>query len=80
MIWPFVPLEWLARISGGSTPKRNKAAYWDGDIPWLTPSDLPGPGATIVNVRDTSHYVGGNVRDTADHITQSVARCAPARA
>ena len=59
MIWPFVPLEWLARISGGSTPKRNKAAYWDGDIPWLTPSDLPGPGATIVNVRDT-----------ADHITQ----------
>lgn len=60
MIWPFVALERLARVSGGSTPKRNNGTYWDGDIPWVTPSDLPEPGATIVDVGET-----------ADHITQA---------
>lgn len=59
MIWPSVPLEKVARVSGGSTPKRNNDAYWNGHVPWVTPSDLPGPGASIVDVEDTK-----------DHITQ----------
>ncbi len=59
MIWPPVPLEKLARASGGSTPKRNNDSYWNGDVPWVTPSDLPAPGASIVDVEDTK-----------DHITQ----------
>ena len=59
MIWPSVPLEKLARISGGSTPKRNNDAFWNGDVPWVTPTDLPEPGASIADVEDTK-----------DHITQ----------
>ncbi len=59
MIWPSVPLEKVARVSGGSTPKRNNDAYWNGKVPWVTPSDLPAPGASIVDVEDTR-----------DHITQ----------
>ena len=59
MIWPSVPLEKLARVSGGSTPKRNNDAYWNGDVPWVTPSDLPAPGASIIDVEDTK-----------DHLTQ----------
>jgi type I restriction enzyme S subunit len=35
-----VPLGECCRIVSGSTPKRNKAEYWDGDIPWVTPKDL----------------------------------------
>lgn len=57
MSWPTVPLEQIARISGGSTPRRNNDAYWNGDVPWVTPSDLPSPGASIVDVLDTAQYI-----------------------
>lgn len=30
----------IADISGGSTPSRDKQEFWDGDIPWLTPTDV----------------------------------------
>ena len=33
-------LDELADISGGSTPSRNNASFWDGNIPWLTPTDV----------------------------------------
>ena len=57
MIWPFVPLERLARVSGGSTPRRSKDAYWNGDVPWVTPSDLPASGASILDVLDTADRI-----------------------
>ncbi|MFC4633349.1 restriction endonuclease subunit S [Dokdonia ponticola] len=30
----------IAEITGGSTPSRNVQEYWNGDIPWLTPTDV----------------------------------------
>lgn len=30
----------IAEISGGSTPSRDKEEYWNGHIPWLTPTDV----------------------------------------
>ena len=33
MSWPMVPLEKVARVSGGSTPKRGTDSYWSGNIP-----------------------------------------------
>jgi type I restriction enzyme S subunit len=30
----------IAEISGGSTPSRDVEKYWNGDIPWLTPTDV----------------------------------------
>jgi len=38
--WRMVPLGELGDITGGSTPSTKVPAYWDGDIPWLTPSDV----------------------------------------
>ncbi|WP_407506323.1 restriction endonuclease subunit S [Elizabethkingia miricola] len=35
-----VRLEKIAEISGGSTPLTSKKQYWNGKIPWLTPSDI----------------------------------------
>ncbi len=42
-----IPLHWGAkrirrifRVVNGSTPTSGEAAYWDGDIPWVTPEDL----------------------------------------
>ena len=32
----------LADVVGGGTPSTNKRAYWDGDIPWCTPTDITG--------------------------------------
>ena len=57
MTWPFVPLERLAHVSGGSTPRRSVDVYWNGDVPWVTPSDLPAPGACIVDVTETADYI-----------------------
>jgi len=33
-------LEEVAEITGGSTPSRKVENYWNGEIPWLTPTDV----------------------------------------
>lgn len=30
----------LARVSGGGTPSTKVPEYWDGDVPWATPTDV----------------------------------------
>jgi type I restriction enzyme S subunit len=40
------PFKEIARIGGGGTPRTSEPSYWDGDIPWVTPTDvtaLAGP-------------------------------------
>ena len=37
-------LEDVAVLVGGGTPSRTKSEYFDGDVPWVTPSDLPPKG------------------------------------
>ena len=59
-------------ISGGGTPSRKEAKYWDGGtIQWYSPSDLTGAGTMFMD-------------DSSDHITElglaeSSARVFPAR-
>ena len=55
--WPMVELGNAAEIRGGATPRRDNAAYWGGDIPWVTPTDLPAPGAGIADVDDTVGFI-----------------------
>ena len=38
--WTVTALKRRLNIVGGSTPKSDVEAYWDGDIPWITPADL----------------------------------------
>ncbi|MCK9276349.1 MAG: restriction endonuclease subunit S [Syntrophales bacterium] len=57
MKWYTPALGQVATITGGSTPRRNKAEYWNGAIPWLTPTDLPMPGEGIADVIDTSSKI-----------------------
>jgi type I restriction enzyme S subunit len=45
--WPTKPLEETAKLCGGSTPSRDNPAFWNGDIHWVTPTDLPTPEAGI---------------------------------
>jgi type I restriction enzyme S subunit len=36
----YVPLLSVARLATGHTPSRGIAEYWDGDIPWISLSDI----------------------------------------
>ncbi len=38
--WEVVPLGYLSTIHGGSTPNRSTDAFWEGDIPWVSPKDM----------------------------------------
>lgn len=38
--WDLKPIKYLFEIINGSTPKSGEEAFWDGEITWITPSDL----------------------------------------
>lgn len=38
--WDVKPLRDLAAISSGGTPSRARADYWNGDVPWITTSQV----------------------------------------
>lgn len=43
--WVVVSIKDVGRIVAGATPSRSVPAYWGGDVPWITPTDmtaLPG--------------------------------------
>lgn len=37
---PLVPLREVATFLSGGTPSKQNPAYWDGDIPWVSPKDM----------------------------------------
>jgi type I restriction enzyme S subunit len=51
--WPRTRIKYVGRFAGGGTPDKGNAAFWNGDIPWVSPKDMKS--ATI--------------DDTEDHIT-----------
>ena len=52
--WKDQHLSDVATIVGGGTPRRSRPAYWDGDIPWATPTDVTGLlGRTISKTAST---------------------------
>ena len=40
--WRDLTLAEVATVAGGGTPSRSERAYWNGDIPWATPTDVTG--------------------------------------
>ncbi|MBN3253714.1 restriction endonuclease subunit S [Pectobacterium brasiliense] len=41
MSWPMVRLKDVCTVVSGGTPSRDIDEYWNGDIFWVTPKDLP---------------------------------------
>jgi len=39
-VWEVKPLGELASVTAGGTPSRTNAQYWNGDIPWVTTSEV----------------------------------------
>ncbi|WP_174546353.1 restriction endonuclease subunit S [Nocardiopsis dassonvillei] len=46
--WRKVALGKLATIISGGTPKSSVPAYWDGGIPWCTPTDITGEASRFL--------------------------------
>jgi type I restriction enzyme S subunit len=38
--WPIVKLSDVATLSSGGTPSKANPAFWDGQIPWVSPKDM----------------------------------------
>lgn len=55
--WREVRLDQVVEVVGGGTPARENAAYWEGDIPWATPSDV-------------TRLSGRQIRATASRISE----------
>ena len=57
--WRVVPLSDLATIVGGGTPSRSQPIYWDGAVPWATPTDVTTlSGRTIFKTGSTITEAG----------------------
>ncbi|MBX7141815.1 MAG: restriction endonuclease subunit S [Chitinophagales bacterium] len=50
--WTKSTIASIGEIISGSTPKTNIAEYWDGDIVWITPSDLSRLNSRYVTASD----------------------------
>lgn len=57
MNWALHPLQDIAQVFGSGTPSCTTQEYWRGDIPWVTPTDLPMPGKGIADVFDTEERI-----------------------
>ncbi len=53
--WNTVLLEDLGEISGGGTPSTKIPDYWEGEIPWLTPSEVTRHGSIFIS--KTERYI-----------------------
>lgn len=38
--WQMMPLKRLGRFVGGGTPDTDNLAYWNGNLPWISPKDM----------------------------------------
>ena len=47
--WMAMTLTDAATVVGGGTPKRSEPAYWNGNVPWATPTDVTGLSGRIIS-------------------------------
>ncbi len=61
-----IPLGELVIAFGGGTPSKHNAAYWDGNIPWVSPKDM-----TAIEIIDSEDHI------TKDAISESSTSLVP---
>jgi type I restriction enzyme S subunit len=49
--WEVKKIKYIFMIVCGSTPESNNTEYWEGNIPWITPADMPDFGIIIKGER-----------------------------
>lgn len=68
--WSKVLLEEIAEIVGGGTPSKADPTYWNGNIPWATPTDLTSSKVRVTS--KTKNYI------TEEGLAKSSAKLMPA--
>ncbi|MEL0626621.1 restriction endonuclease subunit S [Salinibacterium amurskyense] len=67
---PFKPLGACVRSNkGGGTPSRDRAEFWDGDIPWASVGDITASKIALRNTRQNITEAG--LRSSSSHIVPS---------
>lgn len=57
--WSSTPVAEVANLVAGGTPSTSVAEYWDGDIPWCTPTDITSTeGNTLFHTDRTITQAG----------------------
>ena len=46
--WSWKKVRQVAEVVSGATPRRDVPAYWNGDVPWITPKEIGGLEDPIV--------------------------------
>ncbi len=54
--WQRKKLSDVATVVGGGTPSTSEKSYWNGNIVWLSPTDLP-PIGTIAHIQDSAKRI-----------------------
>ena len=71
--WPFVNIDQVTEMIGGGTPSRSESSYWNGTIPWLTPTSMSPPRTMLDQIN-----ADGLERITEDGLRRSSTRVIPA--
>jgi type I restriction enzyme S subunit len=53
--WQLIPLGYIVDMCGGGTPSKDNTAFWNGNIPWVSPKDMKV----------------WEIRDSEDHVTEA---------
>ena len=63
--WMAMTLADAATVVGGGTPSRNQPTYWNGDVPWATPTDITGLSGRIISETASSITEAGLASSSA---------------
>lgn len=68
--WETKTLETLGYFTGGGTPSKDNPAYWTGEIPWISSSDLTEESISQINI---SRFI------TKQAVQESATKLVPAK-
>ena len=63
--WMAMALGEMATVVGGGTPKRSEPAFWNGNVPWATPTDVTGLSGRTISHTAASITEAGLVSSSA---------------
>ena len=63
--WMAMTLTDAATVVGGGTPKRSEPAYWNGNVPWATPTDVTGLSGRVISETASSITEAGLASSSA---------------
>lgn len=63
--WMAMTLADAATVVGGGTPSRSQPTYWNGDVPWATPTDVTGLDGRIISETASSITEAGLASSSA---------------